>query len=243
LSSPVAVTFSSAVQPASIAFSLVDASSKPVTGSLSYDPIGHQATFQPAAPLMLATTYTASVSGATDLNGHVMSAPVNWSFTTVTSPCPCTLWSSAVTPSTAASSDMNGVELGVQFSSDIAGHVTGVRFYKGAGNSGTHVAHLWNASGQLLASATFTGESASGWQQVSFSSPVTISPGTLYTVSYYAPNGHYAYDGGYFNSAYNNAPLHASSANGYYMYSLSGAYPSTKSLAHGNYWVDVVLGP
>jgi hypothetical protein len=243
LSSPVAATFNAAVQPASISFSLVDASSKLVAGSTSYDPISHKSTFQPASALTLATTYTATVAGATDLGGHPMSGPVSWSFTTVTSPCPCSLWSTAVTPGTAASADANGVELGLQFSSDVAGHVTGVRFYKGAGNSGTHVAHLWDASGQLLASATFTSETASGWQQVNFSVSVAISPATLYTVSYYAPNGHYAYDGGYFNSGYNNAPLHASSANGSYMYGLSGTYPSTKSPAHGNYWVDVVLAP
>ena len=47
------------------------------------------------------------------------------------------------------------------------GHVRpghGIRFYKAVANTGTHVGSLWTASGQLLASATFTGETASGWQ-------------------------------------------------------------------------------
>ena len=53
-------------------------------------------------------------------------------------------------------------------------------------------ASLWNASGQLLAQVTFTGETASGWQNATFSSPVTIVPNTTYVVGYFAPNGHYS---------------------------------------------------
>jgi hypothetical protein len=34
------------------------------------------------------------------------------------------------------------VELGVKFTSDVDGQVTGIRFYKGSGNSGTHVGNL-----------------------------------------------------------------------------------------------------
>ncbi len=63
----------------------------------------------------------------------------------------------------------------MKFSSEVTGNVTGVRFYKAAANTGTHIGSLWSAGGTLLASATFTGESASGWQQVNFSSPVPIS--------------------------------------------------------------------
>ena len=37
----------------------------------------------------------------------------------------------------------SAVELGVKFRSDVAGYITGIRFYKGAGNTGTHVGHLW----------------------------------------------------------------------------------------------------
>ena len=40
-------------------------------------------------------------------------------------------------------------------------------------------------SGTLLASATFTNESASGWQQVNFSNPVPITAGTTYVASYH----------------------------------------------------------
>ncbi len=53
---------------------------------------------------------------------------------------------------------------------------------------------LWTLSGTLLGRATFANETASGWQQVSFSEPVAVQPGTTYVVSYHAPNGGYAVD-------------------------------------------------
>ena len=52
--------------------------------------------------------------------------------------------------------------------------------------------HLWDASGNLLATATFTGETASGWQEVDFTNPVAITANTTYVASYFAPAGGYA---------------------------------------------------
>ena len=46
--------------------------------------------------------------------------------------------------------------LGVRFASDSAGQVTGIRYYKSAGNPGTHTGALYTAGGQQLASVTFT---------------------------------------------------------------------------------------
>ena len=54
----------------------------------------------------------------------------------------------------------------MKFRADSAGTVTGVRFYKAAANTGTHVGALWTAGGTQLAQATFTNETASGWQHV-----------------------------------------------------------------------------
>ena len=48
------------------------------------------------------------------------------------------------------------MELGVKFTTETAGTITGVRFYKGSGNTGTHV------GSPLLAAATYSGETASG---------------------------------------------------------------------------------
>ncbi|HSV66774.1 MAG TPA: DUF4082 domain-containing protein [Mycobacteriales bacterium] len=160
--------------------------------------------------------------------------------------CPCTIWAGSATPATPSDPDTAAVEVGVKFQSDVAGSVTGVRFYKGTGNTGTHVGHLWDRAGQLLATATFTGESASGWQQVLFSAPVPISAGATYVASYYAPNGHYAADAGFFAAAgVDNAPLHAlrdgaDGGNGVYAYGTGGGFP-INTWQSVNYWVDVVF--
>ena len=95
------------------------------------------------------------------------------------------------------------------FQSDSSGWVTGVRFYKASTNTGTHIGDLWTSSGTLLASASFANETASGWQQVTFASPVLISAGTTYVASYYAPVGHYSVTSNSLGSGVNNAPLHA----------------------------------
>ena len=58
-------------------------------------------------------------------------------------------------------------ELGVRFKAGVAGALTGLRFFKASRERGQHVGRVWSASGQLLVSATFTSETASGWQQPS----------------------------------------------------------------------------
>ena len=37
--------------------------------------------------------------------------------------------------------------LGVKFRSDVSGSVTGIRFYKGSGNTGTHIGLLYSSTG------------------------------------------------------------------------------------------------
>jgi hypothetical protein len=139
------------------------------------------------------------------------------------------------------------VVLGVKLTADVAGTVTGVRFYKAAANTGTHVGALWSSTGTLLAQATFSGESASGWQSVRFSTPVAVTAGTTYVASYLAPNGHYSLTSGTFaSSATDSPPLHAVSnqisANGVFAYSVANAFP-TSAFGGANYWVDVLFAP
>jgi hypothetical protein len=159
--------------------------------------------------------------------------------------CPCTIWPASAVPTLASAGDSSTVNLGVRFSPDQNGFITGLRFYKGAANTGTHVGSLWTATGTLLASATFSAETSSGWQQVNFATPVAVSAGTVYVASYFAPNGRYAGDNGYFATAGVDAPpLHAlqsaASGNGVYAYASAPTFPSSTFLA-SNYWVDVVF--
>ena len=149
-------------------------------------------------------------------------------------------------PSVADSGDTSPVELGVKFRASFPGSVTGIRFYKGPGNTGTHVGGLWNASGTKLASATFANETASGWQTVLFANPVSVTPDTTYVASYLAPNGHYSVTGNGFSSAVTNGPLTAlangTSANGVYAYGASSSFPQG-SFGASNYFVDVLFAP
>jgi hypothetical protein len=157
------------------------------------------------------------------------------------------VWPTTATPRVTAAPDGAAVELGVKFKTDINGFIAGLRFYKGATNTGTHVGHLWTTGGVLLASATFTSETASGWQQVTFATPVAVTAGTTYVASYFAPNGHYAADAGYFMlGGTDSGPLHvladgaASGGNGVYLYAAGGGFP-INSYEANNYWVDVVF--
>ncbi len=160
--------------------------------------------------------------------------------------CPCSLWSASTTPTVTAFDDPEAVELGVQFSSTVDGYVTGVRFFKGAGNTGEHIGSLWSTEGTLLAQATFGAESDTGWQEVAFSTPVAVVGGTTYVASYHTDTGHYAVDSGYFaDHGYTNAPLSApggdtATPNGLFAYSPTPTFP-TGSFNGNNYWVDVAF--
>jgi hypothetical protein len=132
----------------------------------------------------------------------------------------------------------------VKFQASTNGLIDGILFYKGSLNTGTHVADLWSASGTLLATATFTNETASGWQQVNFSSSVPITAGTTYIASYHS-NGRYSVDENYFTTAHASGSLTApststSGGNGVYAYGSSALFPSD-TYAASNYWVDVLF--
>ena len=224
-----------------------------VPGTVTYS--GGTASFLPGTALAASTSYTAVVRGGSggvkDLSGNAMAADFSWSFATPAVPpppgtCPCSIWGVSTAPAEVDSADLNSVELGLKFRSDVDGMVTGIRFYKASSNTGSHIGNLWTSSGRLLATATFNGESTSGWQQVTFGTPVPIASNTTYVVSYFAPNGHYSDDARYFaSSGTDNAPLHAlgtgvDGPNGLFGYGPSSAFP-TFTYDSTNYWVDVIF--
>ena len=247
IASNVTATWSKAMAPASIQFTLRDAGGATVPAALTYDATTRVSTLNPTSDLVPGASYTATIPSATDALGNPLGTPVTWTFSTqgITA-CPCTLFPSGQVPGTADAGDPGAVEVGVRFSPTVDGVIQGVRFYKSAANTGTHLGSLWTSTGQLLATATFTGESASGWQQVTFTTPVAVTAGTTYVASYHAPNGHYSADGGFFASAaYSNPPLVASQSvggagNGVYRYGSASGFPSD-TWGAANYWVDVVV--
>ena len=133
----------------------------------------------------------------------------------------------------------------MKFRSDIDGFITGIRFYKGPANTGTHVGHLWTSTGTLLGSGTFMNETATGWQQVNFASPLPITANTTYVASYNANNGGYAFDGGYFaTSGVDSPPLHAPASGAIGGNGVLNEDPMSfpnATFGAANYWVDVVF--
>ena len=118
--------------------------------------------------------------------------------------------------------------------------------HKSSANTGTHVGHLWSTNGTLLGSATFTGGDCFGLATGDFPSAIAVTAGTTYIASYFAPNGHYSRNGGYFASAgVDNGPLHllrdgVDGGNGVFDYSTTTTFP-TSTFQCTNYWVDVVF--
>ena len=246
VNSAISATFSEGIDPSTLTFTLTAQNGPVTSGTVSYNQTGDVATFTPNGELGLDTTYTASVT-ATDLWGNAIAAPYTWTFTTASTPpafsCPCSLWGGTATPATPSVSDLNSVEVGTAFESASAGYITGLSFYKGTGNDGTHTGSLWSASGALLASGTFTNETATGWQSLTFANPVAITANTPYVVSYHAPDGHYAATSGYFTGAVETYPLTAlasgvaANGNGLYAYGSTSVFP-TNTYNETNYWVD-----
>jgi len=243
----VAATFNTSIDTSTLTFTLKDSSGSTVPAGVTYNNSTDTATLTPNSMLALGAVYTASVSAA-DTFGNAMTQPVTWSFTTASTlpppNCPCSLWPNSPTPTNLNPNDSNSVELGTAFQSDVSGQVTEVRFYKTPNDpSNSHTGTLWTSDGTELATGTFTNETASGWQTLTFSSPVNIQANTTYVVSVHFPNGEYPYDLNYFNSPHTYYPLTAlgnGSDNGLYSYGSSSVFP-THSWSASNYWVDVTF--
>jgi hypothetical protein len=247
LSTKVQVVFSEAMNAATInttTIALQDPSDADVPALVTYNPSTFTATLQPVTPLELDTVYTVTVAGVTDVAGVAIASAFTSSFTTDDQVSP-SLWADSVEPAIASANDDGAVEVGVKFQSAVAGYVMGIRFYKGAANTGTHIGSLWSMAGTSLASVTFADETSSGWQFQAFPAPVAIDANTTYVASYYAPAGGYAVNGGFFTGAgVENYPLRAladgeDGPNGVYRYGTSG-FPNENHNGN-NYWVDVVF--
>jgi hypothetical protein len=132
-------------------------------------------------------------------------------------------------------------ELGTRFASGVAGNITAIRFWKASRETGSHVGHLWNASGQLLASVNFVNETASGWQQQALATPVTVSANTVYVVSVNTGNTYYVTTHYALSSKVVNQDLSSVGGNNG-VFGTPGGFPS-ETYEYSNYFRDVVFTP
>ena len=246
-------SFSEAISSASVTtstYQLRDAGNSLINASVSTS--GNQITLTPTSALNASATYTVTItggsSGVKDLAGNALVSNYNWSFTTGSGGGgggTVTLFASTTTPDVPLSNDGQGISLGMRFRTTQNGFINGIRYYKGAGTTGSHTGHLWTNTGTQLAQATFTGETASGWQQVLFSSPVAVTAGVTYVAAYFSPSGDYPATKPYFTQAIVNGPLRGladgeDGINGVYRYGATASFPNSGNLS-SNYWVDVVF--
>jgi hypothetical protein len=190
-------------------------------------------------------------SQASDTGGNVETpgsgaGSPNVALITVTGPvCPCTVFSPSQTPLGSISNDGSPIEAGMQFVAQTNGFVTALRYYKPGGIGGTRTGNLWTSSGINLASQVFTGETASGWQQVTLATPVPISAGTTYVVSYFSSTGDYMSTPDYFTQSVGTGLVQApaegtNGPDGVYLDTPSSAFP-TQDAGGANYYADVVF--
>lgn len=146
---------------------------------------------------------------------------------------------------TSASTDGRAVVVGVKFKTAKAGRVRALRFFKGAGATGTNRLALYSASGQQLAQVTSRNETMSGWQQVALPTPVTLAAGATCVVALHTSTGHVVSAGGFFAQARTNGPLRAladgeDGPNGLRSISTTMKLP-TEATGGANHFVDVVF--
>jgi uncharacterized repeat protein (TIGR01451 family) len=214
-----------------------------LAAGLSYDAIAVIVDVSASAPSSVTNTVTVSGGGEINTLNDQANDLTTIAAANITTGTATSIWPLTAVPANPWLSD--SLTVGVKFRSDVSGNITGIRFYKGAGNNGTHIGLLYSSSGTLLAQATFTGETASGWQQVNFSTPAAITANTVYLAAYFSTTG-FAYNAGYFTSTgVDNSPLHAleygvDGPNGVYAYGTAAQFPTSDGLG-ANYWADVVF--
>ena len=138
-------------------------------------------------------------------------------------------------PEATAGADGSTWEQGLEFSSSVSGQVTHIRFWKAPGESGLHTGKIWNTSGGLLASVQFSCETASGWQEAQLTTPLQITAGVRYRVTYNAQN--------VIAKTFNvlNSPLTRGPLTGWGSYFSQGAGTFPTTFSGSNLFADVVF--
>lgn len=154
----------------------------------------------------------------------------------------CAGWRLDVNGFCTADDARNGVELGVKFQTSRDLLITGIRVYRV--DLATITGSLWDANGSRLATGTFAPTGTQDWQDLTFSRPVAISPGTTYVASYYSPATKYAFTYGFFRNELTRGPVTALRAvegdpNGVHCYDVANcrSFP-TAGFQDSTYWVS-----
>src|SRR5262249_55165299 len=151
--STLTVTFNESIRSGTISLHVLDKDNTDVPAVINYDDTTHTLKFLPVppnglpgsccgncthCPLAANMVYTATLSGVQDLAGNTMST-VKWTFTTDTARNNDSVFAGSTPTGVATANDRSPDELGMKFRVNQDGYITGLSFYKGAGDSATHV--------------------------------------------------------------------------------------------------------
>jgi hypothetical protein len=243
------MTFSRSADPATVTSAnvrLKNAGGTVIASGVAYDSISRTVTLTPASWLVAQSPYTVEVgTGVLGADGTPLQALTTWSFTT--GDCPCSLFPATAAPAAQGNSVQDGrtgtgpfsYELGMKFTATRNATLLGVRYYRDPSETGAHTGTLWSASGAVLATVTFTGESSVGWQMALFSTPLALTAGTNYVVSVNS-NAFFGVTTQGLAAQLTSGPIAsiADGQNGVFS-TAAGQFP-TGSYHSGNYFVDVV---
>lgn len=165
-----------------------------------------------------------------------------WTAGSANAATPDTIWGTNAPTPAIVDSETSAVELGTRFTAVVGGQASGVRFYKTPENSGAHTGSLWTSTGRLLGRVAFARETSTGWQTASFASPITLTAGGSYVVSYHGDNGRYVSTEAFRGTSSTPRLRVPTSDAGVYAYSASSTFPSS-SWHSSQYWVDLTFTP
>ncbi len=200
------------------------------------------------AGLMPSTQYSYAIK-AFDMANNVSAVSPSVNATTQAGPAATgnyTIFTNQ-TPATLGQTDGPNInyELGTKFTTSAAGKITGIRFFKDAKETGTgtRTGRIWSVPptgpGMQLATAAFSNETASGWQQADLATPVDVAANTTYLVTVNTRNAYYVSTVNGLMPAITNGPLSTAVGNNG-VFGNPGAYPANTFMA-SNYFRDVAF--
>jgi hypothetical protein len=153
---------------------------------------------------------------------------------------------------TASAADPAAVSVGVEFYVTAAANLTEIRWWQATTGTSTSTrqAALYTTSNTAtpVATATAAAPTGTGWQTLTFATPVALTANTRYKAVVYHPGGQYANTGSYYASGADetNGPLvipkaaNTAGGQGTYNYATGLSYPAS-TFQSATYWVDVTV--
>ena len=149
-------------------------------------------------------------------------------------------WDEIAPSSVEWGNDNASYEMGTKFAVSTNGVITALKVYYWAGTTlPSQTLRLWDASGILIGSADLDAASyaESGWKTATLASPVAVTTGVDYTVSYTTPTK-YSKRMQVFNGVWNRADNVIGKMG---VYNVTTATMPASTFGNANYFVDVTL--